>query len=77
VINDTTGLHDRALADVVAAHGATVVITHSLAPPQQRHPRPTYDDVVTEIKAFLAERIQLAVDHGIRSIGSSSIRAMI
>jgi dihydropteroate synthase len=65
VINDATGLHDRALADVVAAHGATVVITHSLAPPQQRHPRPTYDDVVTQIKAFLAERIQLAVDHGI------------
>jgi dihydropteroate synthase len=65
VINDTTGLHDPELADVVAAQGATVVITHSLAPPQQLHPPPHYDDVVTEIKAFLAERIQLAVDHGI------------
>jgi len=65
VINDTTGLHDPELADVVAAHGATVVITHSLAPPQQHHHRPQYDDVVTEIKAFLAERVQLAVDHGV------------
>jgi dihydropteroate synthase len=64
VINDTTGLHDPELADVVAAQGATVVITHSLAPSQQ-HYQPHYDDVVTQIKAFLAERVQLAVDHGI------------
>jgi dihydropteroate synthase len=65
VINDTTGLHDPELADVVAAQGATVVITHSLSRPQQHYHRPQYDDVVTEIKAFLAERVQLAVDHGI------------
>ena len=64
VINDTTGLRDPELADVVADHGATVVITHSLSRPQ-RYRRPQYDDVVTEIKAFLAERVQLAVDHGI------------
>jgi dihydropteroate synthase len=65
VINDTSGLHDPELADVVAARGATVVITHSLAPPRQHHHRPAYSDVVTEIKAFLAERVQLAVNHGI------------
>jgi dihydropteroate synthase len=65
VINDTTGLHDPELADVVAAHGATVVITHSLAPPRQHHQWPQYNDPVTEIKAFLAERVQLAVDHGV------------
>jgi dihydropteroate synthase len=65
VINDTTGLHDRELADVVAEHGVTVVITHSLAPPHQHHHWPQYSDVVTEIKAFLAERVQLAVDHGV------------
>jgi dihydropteroate synthase len=65
VINDTTGLRDPEMADVVAAHGATVVITHSLARPQRHYHRPQYDDVVTEIKAFLAERVQLAVDHGI------------
>jgi dihydropteroate synthase len=64
VINDTSGLHDPEMADVVAAHGATVVITHSLAPPRHHH-RPKYIDIVTEIKAFLAERVQLAVDHGV------------
>jgi dihydropteroate synthase len=65
VINDTTGLHDPELADVAAAQGATLVITHSLALPRQHHHRPRYDDVVADIKAFLAERVQLAVDHGL------------
>jgi dihydropteroate synthase len=65
VINDTSGLGDPQLADLAAAQGATLVITHSLALPHQPHRRPQYSDVVTEIKAFLAERAQLAVDHGV------------
>ena len=65
VINDTTGLHDPELADVAAAQGATLVITHSLALPRQHHNRPQYDDVVADIKTFLTERVQLAVDHGL------------
>jgi dihydropteroate synthase len=65
VINDTTWLHDPEVADVAAEQGATLVITHSLALPKQHHPRPQYDDVVREIKAFLTERIQVAVDHGL------------
>jgi dihydropteroate synthase len=65
VINDTTGLHDPDLADVVSAQGATLVITHSLALPHQYHRRPQYGDVVSEVKSFLAERIELAIDHGV------------
>jgi dihydropteroate synthase len=65
VINDTTGLHDPDLADVVSAQDATLVITHSLALPHQHHRRPQYGDVVSEVKSFLAERIELAVDHGV------------
>lgn len=65
MINDTSGLRDPALADVIAAQGATVVITHSLALPRQHHRRPQYSDITSEIRAFLAERIQLAVDHGV------------
>jgi len=66
VINDTSGLHDPQLADLAATQGATLVITHSLALPRQHHHQPQYgDDVVTEVKAFLAERVQLAVDHGL------------
>ena len=65
VINDTTGLRDADLAAVIAEHGATVVITHSLAAPHQHIRRPRYDDVVSDVKAFLSARIERAVDQGI------------
>ncbi len=65
VVNDTTGFRDPDLMAVVAASAATVVITHSLAEPHRHHRRPRYDDVVAEVKAYLAARIQRAVDAGI------------
>jgi dihydropteroate synthase len=65
VINDTTGLQDAELADVVAGSDATLVITHSLAPPRKHYPHPRYDDVVIEVKRLLLDRVQLAVDRGV------------
>ncbi|MDR5692390.1 dihydropteroate synthase [Agromyces indicus] len=65
VINDTTGIHDPAMADVVADSDATIVITHSLAAPRTPHPAPTYGDVVAEVSTFLRERIDLALAHGV------------
>ena len=65
IINDTTGLRSAAMADVVASGGATVVIAHSLATPRTQLPQPQYDDVVTEVGAFLSERRQLALDRGV------------
>jgi dihydropteroate synthase len=65
VVNDTTGLHHPEIADVVAGTGATVVITHSQAAPRQHLRRPQYDDVVAEVKQFLAARVQRALDHGV------------
>ncbi len=65
VINDTTGLRDPDLASVVAEHRATVVITHSRAEARRHVPRPTYGDVVDEVKAFLTERIERAHQQGI------------
>ena len=66
VINDTSGLRDRDLAAVIAEHEASVVITHSRATPRQHLRRPTYDDVVSEVKAFLAEQVAAAMDQGIK-----------
>jgi dihydropteroate synthase len=65
VVNDTTGLHDPRLADVVADSEATLVVTHSLAAPRQPHPRPHYDDVVAEVVEFLAGRVDVARAHGV------------
>src|SRR5699024_5062283 len=55
VINDTTGIHDPALAEVVADSDATLVITHSLASPRTPYPHPHYDDVAAEVAAFLRD----------------------
>jgi len=65
VINDTSGLHDPEIADVVADSAATLVITHSAAPPGQRLRRPRYDDVVSEIRAFLVSRVERAIGRGV------------
>lgn len=65
VINDTSGLRDPELAAVVADSAATLVITHSRAAPHRHLQRPTYDDVVTEVRAFLAERVERAMALGI------------
>ncbi len=67
VINDTTGIHDPAMADVVAEAGAAIVITHSKAAPRTAYPSPTYDDVVDEVVAFLRDRIALAEARGVAS----------
>ncbi len=67
VINDTTGIHDPAMADVVAETGATIVVTHSLAKPRTPYPSPRYGDVVAEVSAFLAERVALAESRGVAS----------
>ena len=65
VLNNTSGLHDPALADVVAEAGATLIVTHSLADPRTPYPRPQYDDVVTEVAEFLRLRAALAEKHGV------------
>ncbi|MFB9310826.1 dihydropteroate synthase [Agromyces hippuratus] len=67
VVNDTTGIHDPAMAEVVAETGATIVVTHSLAKPRTPYPSPRYGDVVAEVSAFLTERVALAESRGVAS----------
>ncbi|MFF5076930.1 dihydropteroate synthase [Actinoplanes sp. NPDC000266] len=66
VINDTSGLRDPAMADVVAGTDAQLVITHSLAAPRTLWPSPRYRDVTAEVADFLRSRVRLALDHGVR-----------
>jgi dihydropteroate synthase len=67
VVNDTTGLHDPSLADLVAEHpGAQLIVTHSLAPPRTHLPRPVYADVAGDIAAFLRDRVELALGRGVQ-----------
>ena len=66
VVNDTSGLRDPAMADVVAGTDAQLVITHSLAAPRTLWPSPHYDDVTAEVAAFLRARVAIALDRGVR-----------
>jgi dihydropteroate synthase len=65
VINDTTGVHDPAMAEVVADSDATLVITHSLAEPRMPYPAPRYGDVVAEVADFLRHRVDRALEYGV------------
>lgn len=67
VVNDTTGLRDPAMVDVIAATGAAVIVTHSLAAPRTAHPSPRYDKVVAEVVTFLRERVAIAEAGGVAS----------
>ena len=65
VINDTSGLYDPSMAAVLADSAATLVLTHSLAPPRSEPPCPHYDDVTAEVVAFLRDRVERAVAAGV------------
>jgi dihydropteroate synthase len=65
-VNDVTALRgDPDLAAFVAAHGLDCCLMHMLGEPRTMQSDPRYDDVVDDVKAFLAERIATAVAAGI------------
>jgi len=66
MVNDVTALRsDPPLASVCADRGCTVVLMHMQGTPRTMQENPTYDDVVDDVKAFLAGRIDFAVGQGI------------
>jgi len=66
IVNDVSGLRDPELAEVCAQTGAGLVLMHTRAAPRERRQDPDlYDDVVEEVRAFLAERTDLALAHGV------------
>ena len=65
VINDTSGLWDPRMVEVIAASDANLVLTHSVGQPRAEKPRPEYGDVVSEVIAFLRDRVDRAVAGGV------------
>ena len=67
LVNDVTALRaDPALAEVAAEHDAYVCLMHMRGEPRTMQVDPRYDDVVSEVAAFLEERLAFAVAHGVR-----------
>jgi dihydropteroate synthase len=66
LVNDVTALQgDPALAEVVAGAGAYLCLMHMQGEPRTMQDEPHYDDVATEVAAFLEERLAFAIDQGI------------
>jgi dihydropteroate synthase len=67
LVNDVTALRgDRALAGAVADAGAYLCLMHMRGDPRTMQDAPAYGDVVSDVKAFLEERLAFAVAAGIR-----------
>jgi dihydropteroate synthase len=66
IVNDVTALRgDPEMAGVCADRGPTVVLMHMLGTPRTMQDEPRYGDVVDEVGAFLAERLEAALAAGI------------
>ncbi len=66
LVNDVTALRgDPELAGVVSDSGAYLCLMHMLGEPRTMQVAPRYDDVVSEVVAFLHERLQAAVEAGV------------
>jgi dihydropteroate synthase len=65
MVNDVTALSDPEMAQVIAQSGADCCLMHMLGDPRTMQIDPRYDDVVADVKAYLAERLNFAIASGI------------
>lgn len=66
IINDVTaGRGDPEILTLAAESGAAIVLMHMLGAPRTMQDNPQYTDVVAEVKAFLARRIDAALAAGV------------
>jgi dihydropteroate synthase len=67
IVNDVSAFrHDPEMAGLVARAGARCCLMHMLGDdPRTMQADPRYDDVVSDVKAFLEERLAFAVGEGV------------
>jgi dihydropteroate synthase len=66
-VNDVSAFrHDPELAAFVADRDLDCCLMHMLGEPRTMQRDPRYDDVVSDVKAFLTERMEAAVRAGVR-----------
>jgi len=66
MINDVSALRDPEMASVCATAEVEVVLMHMLGTPETMQNSPQYNDVVSEVGSFLAERAAFAESCGIQ-----------
>lgn len=66
IVNDVTALRgDPEMAPLCAERGATVVLMHMPGASRAASETPAYEDVVTDVRDFLAARLEAAASAGI------------
>jgi dihydropteroate synthase len=66
VVNDVSAFRfSPELAGLVADAGADCVLMHMLGEPRTMQDDPRYDDVVSDVRSFLEERLAFAVSEGV------------
>jgi len=66
IVNDVTALRgDPEMSAVCAGAGATVILMHMAGTPRTMQDAPRYEDVVDEVKGFLAASLEAALAAGI------------
>jgi dihydropteroate synthase len=66
IVNDVSAFRfDPALAGVVADSDADCCLMHMLGEPRTMQQDPRYEDVVSDVRAFLEERLAFAVGEGV------------
>lgn len=67
IINDISALRsDPRMAEVAAEAGVPVILMHMKGAPGNMQDNPTYDALLPEISEFLKDRIEYAVEKGIK-----------
>lgn len=66
VLNDiSAGREDPRMLTLAAERGAAICLMHMHGQPRTMQDAPSYDDVATQIEAFLAQRVEAAVTAGV------------
>lgn len=66
VVNDVTALrNDPEIGALCAERDAGLVLMHMQGDPRTMQENPAYGDVVDDVKAFLAGRLEVAIDAGV------------
>ena len=68
LVNDVGGLGDPRMVEVVAGAEAPAIVMHMRGSPATMQVDPRYDDVVSEVERFLAERASAALAAGVSGV---------
>jgi dihydropteroate synthase len=69
IVNDISAMtFDAKMASVVVKYRASIVLMHMKGAPKTMQENPTYENVTTEVKQFLSERLFAAKEAGIEQM---------